>query len=81
MPAGSARKMPLRSIFQFPEFFLDRLTPHITGSKKQSEERAALFVVRVYVIVMHFLLIKQAKWLGAIKFIFFVFMYVVNYFT
>jgi len=27
-------------------------TPHITGSKKQSEERAALFAVRVYVIVM-----------------------------
>jgi len=28
------------------------LTPHITGSKKQSEERAALFAVRVHVIVM-----------------------------
>jgi len=28
------------------------LTPHITGSKKQSEERVALFPVRVYVIVM-----------------------------
>ncbi len=26
--------------------------PHITGSKKQSEERTALFPVRVYVIVM-----------------------------
>ncbi len=30
----------------------DHLTPHITGSKKQSEERAALFAVRVHVIVM-----------------------------
>jgi len=29
-------------------------TPHITGSKKQSEERAALFAVRVHVIVMCF---------------------------
>ncbi|MEA3452329.1 MAG: hypothetical protein U9Q83_10570, partial [Bacteroidota bacterium] len=29
-------------------------TPHITGSKKQSEERAALFAVRVHVIVIHF---------------------------
>jgi len=28
-----------------------RLTTHITGSKKQSEERAALFAVRVHVIV------------------------------
>ena len=28
------------------------LTPRITGSKKQSEERAALFAVRVHVIVM-----------------------------
>jgi phosphoglycerate dehydrogenase-like enzyme len=28
------------------------LTPHITGSKKQSEERAALFAVRVHVLVM-----------------------------
>jgi len=27
------------------------LTPHITGSKKHSEERAALFAVRVHVIV------------------------------
>jgi hypothetical protein len=27
-------------------------TPHITGSKKQSEERAVLFAVRVHVIVM-----------------------------
>jgi hypothetical protein len=27
------------------------LTPHITGIKKQSEERAALFYVRVNVIV------------------------------
>jgi hypothetical protein len=26
-------------------------SPHITGSKKHSEERAALFDVRVYVIV------------------------------
>jgi hypothetical protein len=26
-------------------------TPHITGSKKQSEERAALFDVRVHVLV------------------------------
>ncbi|MEA1914345.1 MAG: hypothetical protein U9N30_03420, partial [Campylobacterota bacterium] len=31
-----------------------RRTPHITGSKKQSEERAALFAVRVHVIVIHF---------------------------
>ncbi|WP_270675119.1 MULTISPECIES: hypothetical protein, partial [unclassified Aeromonas] len=31
-----------------------RLTPHITDSKKQSEERAALFAVRVHVIVMPF---------------------------
>ena len=30
------------------------LTPHITGSKKQSEGRAALFAVRVHVIVMSF---------------------------
>lgn len=29
------------------------LTPHITGSKKQSEERAALLAVRVHVIVGH----------------------------
>jgi len=28
------------------------LTPRITGSKKQSEERAALFDVRVHAIVM-----------------------------
>jgi hypothetical protein len=28
-----------------------RITPHITGSKKQSEERAVLFAVRVHVIV------------------------------
>ncbi len=28
------------------------LTLHITGSKKQSEERAALFAVRVHVIAM-----------------------------
>lgn len=28
------------------------LTPHITGSKKHSEERAALIAVRVHVIVM-----------------------------
>ena len=27
------------------------LTPRITGSKKQSEERAALFAVRVHAIV------------------------------
>jgi len=27
-------------------------TPCITGSKKQSEERAALFAVRVYAIVI-----------------------------
>ncbi len=31
------------------------ITPHITGSKKHSEERAALFDVRVYVIVMFIL--------------------------
>jgi len=31
---------------------LKRLTLHITGSKKRSEERAALFSVRVHVIVM-----------------------------
>ena len=30
------------------------LTPHITGSKNQSEERAALFAVRVHVIVRDF---------------------------
>lgn len=29
---------------------------YITGNKKQSEERAALFAVRVYVIVMFFCL-------------------------
>jgi len=37
----------------FPLIFLS-LTPHITDSKKQSEERAALFAVRVHVIVMPF---------------------------
>ena len=31
-----------------------RTTPHITGSKKQSEERAALFAVRVHVFVRAF---------------------------
>jgi hypothetical protein len=36
---------------QLQFFILDILTPHITGSKKQSEERAALFPVRVHVIV------------------------------
>ena len=36
-------------LYRFILFFL---TPHITGSKKQSEERAALFAVRVHVIVM-----------------------------
>ena len=30
------------------------LTPHITGSKKQSDEGAVLFVVRVHVIVRLF---------------------------
>jgi len=34
--------------------FFDWLTPYITGSKKQSEERVALFAVRVHVIVRHF---------------------------
>ena len=33
------------------------LTPHITGGKKQSEERAALFAVRVHVIVRCFLVL------------------------
>jgi len=37
-----------------PCWIIASLTPHITGSKKQSEERAALFAVRVYVIVMFF---------------------------
>jgi len=32
-------------------------TPNITGSKKQSEERAALFAVRVHVIVSGFILL------------------------
>ena len=32
----------------------ERLTPQITGSKKQSEERAALFAVRVHVIVIRY---------------------------
>jgi hypothetical protein len=31
------------------------LTHHITGSKKQSEERAALFTVRAHVIVIRFI--------------------------
>jgi len=36
------------------EFFngFKKLTPHITGSKKQSEERAAFFAVRVHTMVM-----------------------------
>jgi len=33
------------------QLFQKHITPHITGSKKQSEERAALFAVRVHVIV------------------------------
>ena len=33
-------------------FYLMTITPHITGSKKQSEGRAALFAVRVHVIVI-----------------------------
>jgi hypothetical protein len=32
-------------------YIIDCLTPYITGSKKQSEERAAIFAVRVHVIV------------------------------
>lgn len=35
-------------LFDFPPGVL---TPHITGSKKQSEKRAALLAVRMYVIV------------------------------
>jgi hypothetical protein len=31
---------------------LGNLTPHITGSKNQSEERATLFTVRVHVIII-----------------------------
>ena len=35
-------------LFDFPPVVP---TPHITGSKKQSEKRAALLAVRMYVIV------------------------------
>jgi len=44
----------LRGVFQkgFLDGLFDLLTPHITGNEKQSEERAPLFDVRVYVIVM-----------------------------
>ena len=49
---------------------IKHLTPHITGSKKQSEERAALFAVRVHVIVMCYLPPDiTLKNLGAIDFI------------
>jgi hypothetical protein len=33
------------------QIFIALLTPHITGSKKHSEERATLFAVRVHVLV------------------------------
>ncbi len=43
---------------------LGGLTPRITGSKKQSEERAVLFAVRVDVIVMHLWLLWWGLFLG-----------------
>jgi|AVFP01.1.fsa_nt_gi hypothetical protein len=36
-------------------------TLHITGSKKQSEERAALFAVRVHVIVSRYVVLYNSK--------------------
>jgi hypothetical protein len=38
----------------FTNEFFKQLTPRITGSKKQSEERTSLFAVRVNAIVMLF---------------------------
>src|SRR5690606_28095362 len=59
LPSGLMKPKPLSSFHEtiFPfilvelSFLMAYLTPHITGSKKQSEERAVLFAVRVHVIV------------------------------
>ncbi len=50
---GNRSLSPLLSPLFLSPLFPNKstLTPHITGSKKQSEERAALFAVRVNVIV------------------------------
>lgn len=47
MTNGAGKRIETR------DYFLECITSHITGSKKQSEERAALFDVRVHVIVGH----------------------------
>jgi hypothetical protein len=52
-PMEDARKLP-DAIGFGPCGVSMHLTPQITGSKKQSEERAALFTVRVHLLVRHF---------------------------
>jgi len=53
--------MPGLSPDQMRHALRGALTPHITGSKKQSDEErgAAIFAVRVHVIVMPFLCSKD----------------------